>query len=79
MWDGELVTQCMPQRTGTSPNKRHQIMTPEVLESGSKDARVQKMPKESWKQALWKIAYALEQLVEAVGNLGGDVEDSGVF
>jgi len=64
MWAREPVTQRMLGRTGTFPSNRHWIMTPEVLESGSDDARVQKMPKGSWNElALWKIAHTLEQLV----------------
>jgi len=44
LWDGELVTQKLPQRTGTFPRKRCQVATPEILESESDTVRVWKTP-----------------------------------
>jgi len=56
MWDGESVTQHALQRTGTSPSKRCQITTLEMLESEGDDARVQKMSKGYHKERpLWSI------------------------
>src|SRR5882724_12548693 len=64
MQDGESVTQCALQRTGTSPNKRYQVTTLEILESEGDVVVVQKTPKGSTKeQLLWRIVCALEQLV----------------
>jgi len=59
----------MPQRNGTSPNKRCWITTWEILESEGDVVVVWKTPKGSAKeQSLWRIAHALEQLVgEQVG------------
>ena len=56
------------------PNKRHQVAMLEILESEGDMVAVQKTPKGSSKEkSLWRIACALEQLVEDQVSFRGEM------
>jgi len=72
MWDGELVTQCVPWKTGGLPNKRHWVSMLEVMVSDSDPQESRK----GWRglewAALWSITIHWNILVG--GQVGISME-----